>query len=291
MNKIKWELFVILSLALFWLFPIVTIFTYNYIWYALSLAYSSFFSFLFFLILFFKNSDYKYFFIKEGWFYLLATSFINGVLFYLLIFYGLQFTTANNSSILWLTEVFFSFLLFWLIFWSDKAKIMEIIGTLFILIWVFVVIFPWTLSLKIWDLFIILSTFFAPIWNYFSKKSIQIFSSRFLMLFRSFVATVFLFFYVYVNGEIYTDKSSIFYALPYLLFNWIVLFWISKILWLEWLKILSVHRATIFVGLLPIFTIIYNIILFQLFPNIYQIFWLIPIILWIYFIFRDKLKD
>ena len=80
---------------------------------------------------------------------------------------------------------------------------------------------------------------------------------------KIFISSAFLFLYLFLNdwlNVVYNDFVS---ALPYLIFLWVLLFWFSKILWINSYKYITVHRASIFICLYPIFTIIYNIFLFK----------------------------
>lgn len=289
-EKYHWELLSIWSLALWWLFPIITKFTYDYIDFKISLAFCSLFSFFYFLFLFFRNKDFKFLKQKKWRLSLLIYWIVNWIIFYSLYFYWLKFTSPINSSILWLSEIFFSFLLFWFIFTKEKSNFVEVIWAIFMMLWALIVIFPWKFEINYWDLYIIVASFFAPIWNYIAKKIIDYYPSRFLMLFRSLIASIFLFTYSYfsiwfssINPENMTK------VLPYLIFSWIFLFWYSKILWIDAYKYISIPRASTFLSIYPIFTIIYSIILFWNFPSFYQILWLIPIIIWIYLIFSKKI--
>ncbi len=287
-QKFKWEFLTISSLALWWLSPIITKYTYGYIDFRLSLAFSSFFAFLYFLVLFIKNKDYIYFKQREWWKDSLIALTLNGIVFYYILFYWLQFTSSTNASIFWLMEIFFSFLLFGVLLWKWRIKKYETIWAILMGLWALIVLFPWTLKFNYWDIFIIIACFFAPIGNFYAKKAIIHFPSRFLMLVRSLAASIFLFLYVYLIGQFNLVYSDFMHVLPYLIFSGVVLFWFSKILWIDAYKYIWVPRASIFLTLYPIFTILYNIIFFFRFPTFFQVFWLLPLIIGIYFIFLKE---
>jgi drug/metabolite transporter (DMT)-like permease len=289
--KYKWEVLWISSMALWWLFPIITIFTYNYIGFIYSLAFSSLFSIIFFLIFFVKNKEWKYFQIKKWWSSLFSSAILIGIVFYFLIFYWLQYTDAINESLLWLSQVLFSYLLFWLFFTEKKSTFNEIIGSSLLVIWTIIILFPWKINIHYGDIFIIIANFVAPIWNNFARKAIKIFSTNFLMLIRSILATIFLFIYWYFYAD-FPEISNLYKVLPYLIFSWIFLFGTSKIFFIEGLKYISLPRLSSFIALYPIFTILYSIILFWNFPRTEQVLGLLPMWIWILIFFnRIKIKN
>ena len=283
--KHKWEILWISGVMLWGLFPIVTIFTYSYISIIYSLAISSFFSILFFLVFFIKNKEWRYFKIKKWWSYLLWSSILNGIIFYLIMFYWLQYTDAINASILWLWEILFAYLFFWILFAAKKSTPNEIVWSIFMIIGTLVVLFPGKINIHYWDIFIILGTMVAPIWNDLARKTIHIFSTNFLMLIRSFLATIFLFIYWYFYSEL-PPQENLIIVLPYLIFSWVFLFWLSKILFLGALKHISLPRLSSFIVLYPLSTIIYSIILFMKYPTLAQSFGLFQMIIWVLIFFR-----
>jgi drug/metabolite transporter (DMT)-like permease len=94
-----------------------------------------------------------------------------------------------------------------------------------------------------------------------------------------------LFIYWYFYATI-PSKENLIVVLPYLIFSWVFLFWLSKIFFLWALKYISLPRLSSSLALYPIFTIIYSIILFSKYPTLTQSIWLLPMIIWVLIFFR-----
>ena len=148
---------IILSLIIWWLFPIITKNLVTQMNFIFALWFSALFAALYFLIIWIFKKEWKYFRKNDNWKYLLIHALINWIIFYILIFYWLQYTSAINWSIFWLTEIFFSYLFFGFIFTDNKSKFNEIAWTFLIVLWALYIIYPWELIINKWDIFIILS--------------------------------------------------------------------------------------------------------------------------------------
>ena len=283
--KFKWEILWISSLALWWFFPIVTIFTYEYLSFIYTLAFVTLFSMLFFLFFFIKNKEWEQFRVKEWWKYIIYSALLNWALFYIIMYYWLTFTNSTNASILSLSEIFFSYLFITVLFQDHKIVKHEIIWWLLMIIWIIIVLFQWSFTINYWDLFIIIATMIAPFGNQYARMGHKFFSTNFMLLIRSFVSTIILFIIAYYTSQIssFTDLKD---SLIFLLFSWVILMGLSKYLWVESLKYCSVPKLASFFPLYPAFTVIYNIILFWIFPTFYQMLGFIPITLWIFIFFN-----
>ena len=289
MNKIiKWDLLIISSLLIWWFFPIIAKVIYNDLNFLYTLAFITFFSIFFFLFWLFKNKEWKYFKKNKQWLNLIIWIFILWVVFYSILFYGISKTSAINSSIFWLSEVLFSYLLFWIIFTKKKSSPNEILWTIMILIWWLVALSQWNIETNIWDFYIILACLFAPIWHFFTRKTIDYFSTNFIMLLRSIISVIFLFIisYIFYPAPSFENISN---TIHLLLFSWIILFWLSKLFRINSYKYIWVSRASSFLPLYPIFTIIYSIIFIWVYPSINQALSLIPIWIWI-LVFYNKIN-
>ena len=104
-------LLMVVKILLWSFFPIVSILSYEYIDPLFTAGIATLFATLFFALILTKNKKWSDFWIKEGWKPILISTSIIGIFSYSVYFYGLQFTTAGNASIVFLSEVFFSFLI------------------------------------------------------------------------------------------------------------------------------------------------------------------------------------
>lgn len=284
----KWDIYIVANLVIWWFFPIISKILVTEIHYIFALWLSAFFASLYFLFMGIIKKEWKYFIKSPDWKYLIMHSIINGIIFYGLIFYGLQYTSAINGSVFWLTEIFFSYLFFWFIFTKQKSKLHEIIWTLLIVIWTLFIIFPWKINVNIWDLMIILAMAIVPFWNQCTKLAARTFSSNFIMLIRSWVTALFLIsvgVYFFVTPDYATIQGLLFE----LIVSWVLIFWLSKQFLVEWMKRISIPRASSFIPLYPLLTIFYAIWFYGIYPDVSNLTWLIPMIIGTIFLFNQKI--
>jgi drug/metabolite transporter (DMT)-like permease len=213
---------------------------------------------------------------------------INWIIYYLLVFYWLQYTNAINGSIFWLTEIFFSYLFFGFIFTDNKSKLNEIVWTLFIVLWALYVIFPWELSINKWDIFIILAMLIVPFGNQCTKLSVRTFSANFIMFIRSIVTCIFLLTIWVIYFQI-PDMTIIKNNILELVISWILIFWLSKTLWVSAMKYVTVPKASSFLPLYPVLTILYWVLFYAVKPEFNQLIWLIPMIIGVFILFNSKI--
>ena len=100
------DLFILGSATLWGLFPVITILSYHTVSPLLSLAISSLFAAIFFAALIAYKKNWHELRNHAALKNILLATLFTGILYYLLIFLGLQFTTAGNASIVSLTEIF-----------------------------------------------------------------------------------------------------------------------------------------------------------------------------------------
>ncbi len=151
-----------------------------------------------------------------------------------------------------------------------------------------VILFPGKLEMNYGDGFIILATLFSSTWNYFAKKTLKYFSSNFLMLVRSIISAIFLFvLYILMGGDMSFSLDIQWWV--YLFFVGAILFGFSKYLWVEAFKYIEVPRASSFIVLYPIFTIIYSSIFFQVYPTTQQLVGLLPIVVGVLLLFNPSI--
>src|SRR5882672_12590653 len=102
------EFFILGSVTLWGLFPVITVLSYHTLSPLISLSVISIFAALVFAAIVTKKKNWHEVGNLNALKNVLATSLLTGIIYYLLIFFGLQFTTPGNASIVALTEIFFS---------------------------------------------------------------------------------------------------------------------------------------------------------------------------------------
>lgn len=274
----QWELFTSSSIFFWSLFPVITILSYSWVNHIFSLAWSTLFSSIFFAIVLTIQKKWWEFKVKNVWKDLFIATLFIWILFYFFFFWWLSKTTAWNAAIMWLMEIFFAFCFFELILW-ERSPIKHYYWAMLMTVWAIIILFPWEIKLNLWDLLILIWTIMPPIWNYFMQKARKKVSSTFIMFFRSIVATLFLFIFAYSFSDIPTVNELI-ESLPFIIIIWFLLLWLSKILWIEGIHRISVPKAVSMNSIWPAFTLLFAFFILKEIPTVYQIMWLIPIMIW-----------
>src|SRR3989338_11346847 len=275
MNKERaGELFIFSEVATWGLFPVITVLSFKAVPSMISLALSTFFSSIFFLlIVLFRGKLHE---LKNIllWKYVLGIVLFIGVLFYAFYYFGLTKTTPGNAGLIGLFEIFTSYLFFNLIrkeHFSFESKI----GAALMILGAIIVLVPNFSSVNFGDFFIIIATFCAPLGNFLQQKAKLISSTETILFLRSIIATPFLLLLAYVFGQhlqfFQIQESFLFLAL-----NGFILFGLSKIFWLEGISRISVTKANAISSLSPLLTLFVAWLVLHQIPTIWQITSLIP---------------
>lgn len=266
--------------------PIVSLLIYRSISPIWTLALSTVIGTVFLGVLFFWRRLYRELRDKKSWQPILLSALIIGVLYYLIFFFGLQFTTAGNASIIINMEIWFAFLFFGLILKKEKYTFSALLGAVLMFGGVLLILFPGTLEFNKGNLLIFFATMLPPIGNYFQQLARKRVSAVTLLFLRSLIAAAFLLPFAFLlEGSSKLDLQAA--ALP-LLFNGVVLFGLSKILWIEGIHIIPVAKAATINTLIPVFALAYAYIILGEVPSIYQFVGLIPILFGAILIARKK---
>src|SRR3989344_2654170 len=148
------DLIILSSAALWGLFPVITVSTYSNVTPLMSLALSTLLAVPIFAgMLFYKNrwAELKNLSALKD---ILITTILLGILFYVLFFFGLKYTSPGNASLIALTEVFFSFV-FFNIWHKEHISARHIFGAVLMIAGAFIVLYPNKTSLNIGDLLIL----------------------------------------------------------------------------------------------------------------------------------------
>ena len=111
-NQRKGELFVFSNSLLWALFPVIAVLSYNTLAPVVYLLFSIFISVFFFAAIMWRKNLWQEVFNRAAFKNILMLTLILGVVYYLLVFLGLKYTSPGNASIVALTQIFFSFLFF-----------------------------------------------------------------------------------------------------------------------------------------------------------------------------------
>ena len=281
------ELFIFGEAIVWGLFPIVTVLSYKAVPSMVSLALSTLLSSIFFfVIVLYKKKLYE---LKNLllWKYMLYIVFFIGILFYAFYYLGLTKTTPGNASIIALFEVYTSYLLFNLIrkeHFSFESKV----GSVLMIFGAIIVLAPNFSSVNMGDFFVLIATFCAPIGNFFQQKAKNISSTETILFLRSIITTPFLLLLAYSFGQ-HLQISQIKESFLFLIINGLLLFGLSKILWLEGISRISVTKAIALNSIAPLFTLFIAWMVLHQIPTVWQITSLVPLFFGV-LLLTDNLK-
>jgi drug/metabolite transporter (DMT)-like permease len=280
------ELFIFSEAILWSLFPVVTSLTIKSLDTLIALGFTTFFSAVFFaLLLTFRKKwgDLKN--TKALQYILLATLFI-GVIYYLLSFLSLQFTSPGNVGVIASAEVFFTYL-FFNVWRKDALPGVHLIGAFFIVLGVIIIFAPSIHGFQIGDLMILSATAVAPFGNFFQQKARHAVSSECIMFVRSLVGMMVVFtlaFFVHASFSLQNLQANI----GLLLFNGFLLFGLTKFLWVEGIHRISVTKAIALNGISPLLTLLFAWLIIHKAPTVYQLLAVIPMFFGVYLLSKTN---
>lgn len=271
----KGEIYAISSYFLGAFFPIISILTFSTLTPLHSYGLSVLISTVFFAIMVTvkkKWSDFKKY---EAIKYSLASALILSIVFYILIFIGLKHTTAGNAGIVFLMEIFFSYVIFGA-FMKESYKIHQIIGALTMVIGAVIILFPGEIKINTGDILILLATMIAPFGNYFQQKARNLISAEYHLLVRDLAAAVVVIPLAYIiEGKIGIGQINA--SLFFIIINGLLLLGAAKIFWIEAIHRLPVAKTVSFGPVTPAITLTFAYFILGEIPTLWQFAGLIPI--------------
>jgi len=272
----KGDLAIFAEAVLWAFFPIITILSFTTFNPVTSLAWSTLFAAVFFGLVMAARGKVKEIFNPKIYRYIIVIAFFIGWLFYGFYFFGLKYTTAGNASVIALTELFFSYLLFNV--WKEQEfSRAHTAGAVLMLLGAVIILYPKQgLNFHSGDWLVLLASACAPVGNYYQQKARQIVSSETILFLRSLLTFPFFFLLAYFlkaqTGFGAAEKSLVF-----LLFNGFVVLGLSKIFWMEGIHRISVTRANALSSVTPLFTLIFAYFILRQSPTVWQLAALVPL--------------
>lgn len=282
----KGELFIVSS-AFFWaLFPVITILSYVSVPALVSLAWSTLFSAIFFVLVVSVKRSWHELGRWSAYKDMLIGTFIQGICYYVLFFFALKYTSAGNAALISSTEILFTYL-FFRFGRKDPLSSYHTIGAFLMLIGAAVVLYPNFKEFHLGDMLIILACAIAPIGNLFQQRARKSVGSETIMLVRSIVSTMVIFLMVYFSG-LNSSFSVIQPSLFLLIVNGLLLLGLTKLFWLEGIHRISVTKAIALSNISPLLTLFFAWLLLGDVPTVWQLSALIPIFFGIRFLQKQK---
>jgi drug/metabolite transporter (DMT)-like permease len=268
-------------------FPVITVLTYRSIGSATSLLWSDIFATVFFAA--FMLYRWKWGELRNTllWKYGLLIAFFIGVVYYSLIFIGLEFTSPGNVAIIALIEVFTSYLVF-NVYRREPISTEHILGAILMVVGAGIVLVRDFAGLNIGDFFVLAAVCFAPMGNVFQQKARCIASSESIMFVRSLLAIPALAALAYFLGAhaSFVDFRA---SLPFLLVNGVLLLGLSKLFWIEAIHRISVTKGVALSSIIPFLTLLIAWVVLSQVPNVWQLVSLVPLTIGV-LLLTDNLK-
>jgi drug/metabolite transporter (DMT)-like permease len=202
-------------------------------------------------------------------------TFLIGICFYGLLFFGAHRTSPVNVALLSLLEIPFSMLLL-RAHQSERLTLPQSCGSALMLVGAAWLLSPWNLRLNIGDMVIVGACLLPPLGNYFIKKARRLVASEIIMLVRSMVSGAALCAAALLleGAPTYQDLAG---GLPCVLLSGVLLMGISKILWTEAVHRIPIPKAVSSLALAPPLTVIISVALLGTYPTPTQIAALLPV--------------
>lgn len=268
------------------LFPVITILSLAHISPLLSAGIANLIAAVFFAVIITIRGRSKELLIKESWYDVAGATITIGVIFYGLNFMALQYTSAGNQAILALTEIAFSFLIMGPILGREVITKRKVSGATLMIAGAILILFQQTTALNIGDGLVLTAAVIGAYGNAFAKKALNHVSSVTLMFYRSAVGGIcFLFISLVLSGDSVVGLSNSWF---FLVINGILLLGLTKIMWLESIKLIDVSLAVNFFPLAAAFTLIFAYFLLDEIPTKVQIIGFIPILIGLFVLTRPS---
>ncbi len=272
--------------SLWALFPIFVILTVSNVSAIFAAALSTLFAALFFAILITAHKQWGEIKVKKALKDILIMTALIGVLFYVLIFIGIEQTTAGNASIILLMEVFFTMVILGL--WKkEKQSIKSVGGGILMVLGAFFVMFKGGFQLNQGDILILLATAIPPIGNYYSQRARKQVGSNMIMFVRSLVAGFVILGIAFIIEQP-PSLIDIQNSLLNLFITGFVILGLSKIFWIEAIHRLSITKAISLSAYAPGFTLVFAYFILGDVPTLWQILGFIPMVIGVYLITEIK---
>ena len=265
----KGNTYIVIEMIIWSLFPIVSLLGLKGIASIVSLFWVNLFAALFFFLMVVFRGKLFELKNKKAWFYTLGVVFFINIIFYGLFFFALAKTTPANAAIVGLFEIIPSYLFFQIIR-KEQFKKSHLLGIFFALVGTLIVLLPKAGKINTGDIIILVAVFFPPIGNWCQQQSRKLISSESALFLRHLISIPFL----YLLAIIFSTpvgNYNISSIIGWLLLNGIVIFGLSKILWVESIHRMSVTRALAVNSLNPAFTVLFAWFLLHQVPTYVQL--------------------
>ena len=245
------ELSMVGSAVLWGLLPVISKQAYAHIPVMVCAALSALAAALFFALLTTVRGEWREVLNREA----MASSLISalgiGVIYYGMVFWGQSMVPASTTSVLLLMEVFFSMLLLRLMGHEQLSR-RQVMGALVMVVGAILVLAPDSVdAFGYGELIILLAAAVPPLANYHMQKARKLVGVSSIMFVRSVISFVMLA-AVALTVELMPSTDALLAALPWVVVNGLLLFGISKVLFVEAIRRIPISKAIAMNSLTPL---------------------------------------
>lgn len=283
----KGELLILLSALLWSFFPVITILTFTGVTPLFSAAFSPLLAAVFFAFRLTWKREWSCLGQREAWKDILLTSLFIGVILHGLFFIALRMTSAGNVAIMGLMEIFFSFFILGFLLRHEPMHWSHVIGGVCMLAGAVIILIPGVSRWQLGDALVIVATLFAPFGNKFAQQARILVSADCIMFCRSLLSGIFLLLLVMVLEPL-PSRAAFVSSLGFLTINGVLLFGLSKILWLEGIHRIPITKAISLGSIAPALTLVIAYIVLHEPVSSAQLIGLIPMIAGVYFLMHTR---
>lgn len=268
--------FFILTQSLIWaVFPVVAVLSYASIPPLASLGLSTLVAAIFFAGVISYKKIWRQAWNLKAAKYLFFVALFNGLLYHSLFYLALKYTSAGNASIVGMTEIFFSYMLFNL--WKKEFfSWRHMFGSALMIAGALIVLLPKSGGWNTGDLLVLAAAACAPFGNYFMKKARGIVKSEIVMFTRSAFAVPMIFLASRAFSEQFSPHQLA-GSWFFLIINGLLVLGFSKFLWVEGIHRISVTKANALSSVAPLLTLLFAFLILGQRPIVWQFLAFIPL--------------
>ena len=279
------ELFALLLSVLESLFPILAVFAIARIGAIHAYSWIILFATVALVIVLGIREGYRSLFKRDAQKDLLLTSLFIAAMF-MLIFLGLQYTTAGNTAVIITVQLFFSYLYF-NIFGSESMTRMHTVGAFLMGAGAVIILLPTHFAVNTGDLLVLAAAAIAPLANLYQKRARRHVSAVTILAYRNIVALPFLFLLGGIFEPIPTSENF-FRALPYLIGIALLVYVLAKILWIEALHRIGITKLSAMIAFMPVFTLFFAYGILGEIPSLREMIGICPVLVGAWIITRPE---
>lgn len=232
-----------------------------------------------------KFSDLKQ---SHAYFPLAMTSLFITTLF-ALVFVALQYTSAINVAIILFLQVLFSYL-FLGRKPGEQLNYAQVWGAVFMTFGALLVLFPGKIQLQVGDFLVLLAAMISPFANLYQKRARKFVSSPTVLLVRSILALPVIY-GLAVLLEPTPSSEQLMESAGALVFVGIMIFFLSKVLWIEAIHRLQITKVLALFAFAPLMTMLWSWWFLAQAPHWFQVLGALPICLGAYWITSGRIPS